>query len=269
MTYSTGLELILNAAEGALQIIVTDDEKILCAQQWHRPERATELLAPALAHMVKALGTDISLLRRIACVRGPGSFTGIRLVLATAAALRRTGRAQLAALDYLQALATTTTMAMRLPYGTRVLVVTHARRDSVHFRPFVSFGHQIPAQPTEPCTVPRPEDVPELARALAETCEGTHPLYVCGSALTRHPALRERLEGLAGTLPMPEVSIPSIAALCLLARHGDYFPEDVEPLYVRPSDAEENLPQLAERMGKDPEEAARDLVRLLHRPAGG
>ena len=27
--YSTGLELILNAAEGVLQIIVTDDEKLL------------------------------------------------------------------------------------------------------------------------------------------------------------------------------------------------------------------------------------------------
>ena len=47
----TGLELILNAAEGVLQIVVTEDEAILCAQEWYRSERATEILAPALAEL--------------------------------------------------------------------------------------------------------------------------------------------------------------------------------------------------------------------------
>ena len=97
----TGLELILNAAEGVLQIVVTEDEAILCAQEWYRSERATEILAPALAELATSLGIRWSDLRRIACVRGPGSFTGIRLTLATAAALRRCGRAQLAGLDRL------------------------------------------------------------------------------------------------------------------------------------------------------------------------
>ena len=50
--HSTGLELILNAAEGVLQIAVTDNEVLLCAQQWHRSERATEILAPALRDTV-------------------------------------------------------------------------------------------------------------------------------------------------------------------------------------------------------------------------
>ena len=96
----TGLELILNAAEGVLQIVVTEDEAILCAQEWYRSERATEILAPALAELATSLGIRWSDLRRIACVRGPGSFTGIRLTLATAAALRRCGRAQLAGLEF-------------------------------------------------------------------------------------------------------------------------------------------------------------------------
>ena len=99
--HSTGLELILNAAEGVLQIAVTDNEALLCAQQWHRSERATEILVPALRDICAALEVRLADFRRIACVRGPGSFTGIRLVLTTAAALRRTGRAQLAGLDYM------------------------------------------------------------------------------------------------------------------------------------------------------------------------
>ena len=107
MTTGTGLELILNAAEGALQMVVTEDETLLCAQEWRRPERATEILAPALRHICAALDLRLADFRRLACVRGPGSFTGIRLVLATAAALRRTGQVRLAGLDYLQALAAT------------------------------------------------------------------------------------------------------------------------------------------------------------------
>lgn len=93
MTTGTGLELILNAAEGALQMVVTEDETLLCAQEWRRPERATEILAPALRHICAALDLRLADFRRLACVRGPGSFTGIRLVLATAAALRRTAGA--------------------------------------------------------------------------------------------------------------------------------------------------------------------------------
>ena len=87
--HSTGLELILNAAEGVLQIAVTDNERLLCAQEWRRAERATEILAPALRDICAALDVRLTDFRRIACVRGPGSFTGIRLVLTTAAALRR------------------------------------------------------------------------------------------------------------------------------------------------------------------------------------
>ena len=122
--HGTGLELILNAAEGVLQIVVTEDEAILCAQEWYRSERATEILAPALAELATSLGIRWSDLRRIACVRGPGSFTGIRLTLATAAALRRCGRAQLAGLDYMQALATTAVMRRGMLYGGHVWVLT-------------------------------------------------------------------------------------------------------------------------------------------------
>lgn len=261
MSLDTGPELILNAAEGALQLLITEDEALLCAQEWRKADRATEILAPALDGMCRALGLKPAGFRRIACVRGPGSFTGIRLVLTTAAALRRAGGARLAGLDYLQALATSVAQRQRLPYGAAVWTLTHARRNLLHCQPFMAYGPRIPAQPASPVELCPPQEA--LRRIMSATPappEGaTQPqrVLVCGSGLARNAAVFAALPGM-GELPLPadavvtalpDLTLPDAAALCLLARHGDYFDKDVEPLYVRPCDAVENLPDLAPRLG--------------------
>lgn len=260
---STGLELVLNAAGGALQILVTENGRIRCFEEWLDASRATELLAPALEQLCRALGIAPAGFRRIACVAGPGSFTGIRLTLATAAALRRTGQAQLASLDFLQALATSAVMRRGLLYPASVLVITHARRDLVHYRPFCSYGPQIPAQPLAPVRLISPAEALRLM--------GEQPCHVCGSGLARNPrfftpeATGKGPSGAPMAVLMPELLEPDAAALALLARHGDYFPRDIEPLYVRPCDAVENLPELAARQGLDGGRVAAELEALLAR----
>lgn len=268
----TGPELILNAAEGALQIILTDDGRPLASQEWHRPERATEILAPALADMLQRLGLRPSDLRRIACVRGPGSFTGIRLVLATAAALRRAGKARLAGLDYMQALATSAVMARGMLWGGQVHVLTHARRNLVHYQPFMAYGPVIPAYATAEVRLLPPAEALEAVNAAVADRTGHEPAnsraglpLICGSALARN-ALFAPLDERHDLAALPRLIQPTQEALCLLARHGDYFAADVEPLYVRPCDAVENLPELSRRQGLDGAATLAELERLLHLP---
>lgn len=258
--YSTGLELILNAADGVLQIVLTENENSLCFQEWHT-DHATEILAPALQTIFTSCRRDMKGLRRIACVHGPGSFTGIRLVLTTAAAMRRVCKAQLGAINYLQALATTALIWRGLPYGQTVFCMMHARKGLTHFQQFTSFGPQIPAQPVD-----RIELLP-IARALeivqSQAC------HVCGSALARIPEVMAlsstNLAGQTETVFMANLQKPSADALKLLARHADYFPEDLEPLYVRECDAVENLREIATKRGDIPEQSAVKLVELLGR----
>lgn len=270
--HGTGWELILNAAEGALQIILTEDGRPLASQEWHRPERATEILAPALADMLERLEIRATDLRRIACVRGPGSFTGIRLVLATAAALRRVGKARLAGLDYMQALATSAVMARGMLWGGQVHVLTHARRNLVHYQPFMAYGPVIPAYATAEVRLLPPAEALEAVNAAVADRAGHEPAdcraglpLVCGSALARN-ALFAPLDERHDLAALPRLIQPTQEALCLLARHGDYFAADIEPLYVRPCDAVENLPELSRRQGLDGAATLAELERLLHLP---
>lgn len=262
--WSTGLELILNACEGALQIAVTDDEEVLCFQEWFAPRRATETLAPALKTIFSQLQVQPRHFRRIACITGPGSFTGIRLVLSTAAAMRRVTRAQLASLDYLQALASSAVIWRGLPYGKKVFVLTHARRNLLHMRLFISYGPQIPAQPLTELKLVTPQ------KALQEISGS--PSHVCGSALAQHPEIFKdpyadlEPEDHIGPVYMPRLIHPQLAALRLLARHGDYFPKDLEPVYARSCDAVENLPHIAQKQGVDPEQARARLEQILQQP---
>lgn len=257
----TGLELILNAAEGALQICVTANERLLAFQEWNEAETVSETLPWAIEGICHRSGISAAAFRRIACVTGPGSFTGIRVVLATAAALRRAGKAMLGALDYMQALATTAAMNLYLLHRQKIWALTYARRDLVHARAFISFGPIIPSQPVCELFLTSPDEARELVEK--EDC------FVCGSALARHPRIFEpswaNFAKSRGARFLPTITRPSPGALCLLARHADYFAEDLMPLYSRECDAVENLPEIARKLGRDPETAAKKLADILSR----
>lgn len=261
--YSTGIELILNASEATLQIGLTRDENPLCFQQWHLPARATEILAPALAHIFEALDIKAAGICRIACINGPGSFTGIRLVLATAAALRRVNGAYVAALDYMQALATTLSMQTGLLYGRKIYVFVNARRNLVHFQPFMSFGPQIPAQPLEEVILAEPREAISLV--------GPGKSFLCGSALRLYPQIFDPVRTGEGPAALPEACVfpelidPSWNTLRLLARHGDYFRKDLTPKYIRTCDAVDNINEIAPKQGMKGSEALEALNGILNR----
>ncbi len=261
---STGLELILCACEKELYIILTDNDELVCAHVWAMQDRSTEILAPDLKQILKLSGHTVPEIRRIGCVSGPGSFTGTRLVLATAAALRRGSGAQIASLDYMSALATTIAHTKDVPYGHTIWILTHARRNLVHARPFMSYG---PAMPPEPLAEVQLMSCAQAVQAVIRTAQDSRSLvYVAGSSLTRDPEVLAGLEAENTDRLVPCMTRrPSVDGLIMLSRDAEFVEKDVEPVYVRPCDAIENLPSLSERMGRNAEQSVRELDRLLSR----
>ncbi len=259
-----GLLLVLNAAEGLLQIVIADKSRVLCAQEWEAPSRGTEILAPALAGIFQGLKITAEHVEEIACVRGPGSFTGIRLTLATAAALSRVHHARLAGLSYMQALACA---ASRIPsFGAEkgiVWVITHARRDLVHAQPFcytaqmcsmLDAGREIP-QPLEDVALYPPAGVAQ------RICTEALPTLLLGSGVGRYLSLWQ--EACPQSVLAGHICHPSCTELWQLATRAEYTQQDIEPLYVRPCDAVEVLPRMAEQRGEKAAEVLERLESLL------
>lgn len=249
--------LILNASEGRIQILFVRENELLCAQEWSAPSQGTELLTPVLADTFRRLGLRPSDVSRIACVVGPGSFTGLRLVLTTAAAFRRATGAAVAPLNVLQALATSVPFGALFPRkGMRVRVITHARRGLVHGQDFL-FG---PGS-----SVPVPVNEPAMWE-IAAACGGERPDVMFGSGVVRNLQQLHELFGVPAPLFLTVPVQPSPQALLdltLALPESAWVHADLEPLYLRPCDAVDNLASIAAKRGQAPEAALAQLEELL------
>ena len=304
--------LVLNAAEGRVQMLIacpaSEFERTggvsipgcpdrnggyvpRCAQSWHAPSQGAELLAPALRDAWQRLRISPGDIKNIAVVRGPGSFTGLRLTLATAAGLARATGALQAGLEYLPLLAASA--AWRLGplagAGRCLWVLTHARRQLVHLQGFIMTPGQnrqkeaIPVSALGEIAVCTPEEAVQRILSFHETAASTGdgraalPPLLLGSGLTRNRDVLAALlktspngtdavaTGASGACPLfldPDFDHPTFDAMLRIAAALSFISEDVAPYYARPADAEENLERIALSLRLDPRQARARLGEL-------
>ncbi len=254
------LTCVLNASEGQLNIVLGTVDGILCSQSWATsakgPIKGAEILTPALDALFSISPFKINDVERWACVHGPGSFTGIRLVLGTVAGIRRITKAQNASIDFLQALAFDAhniCEQMLKADVQKVWTLSHARRDMVHCQTFSLNKNDLP----KPLNTARLAMIDEVIKELSNEDK---PLVI-GSGYAKNK------DWFDSHLPKDTTVIehvnPSSEALWQLALKANYHTNDLEPLYTRPCDAVENLDSIAKKQGMEPAFAHARLEELL------
>jgi tRNA threonylcarbamoyl adenosine modification protein YeaZ len=195
------------------------------------------LLPPAAQGCLQEAALTVRDLGRIVCVRGPGTFTGVRVSLAFGLGLGKGAGVPLAGLNYLPLLAQG---VLPLLQG-RVWILAYARRDLVYMQGFAAPGGE---EVTEARCVQR-------SQAAARINQDPGPAYVLGSALRHDIDFWQQSLSQAQILdsiwdnPGPE----NLLRQAMTAR------APAEPLYLRPSDAEANLARIAEQRGLSLEQA--------------
>ena len=248
------LTLILNTAEKRIQFLLCSGGAVLCAEDWLAQRGGTELLAPALRDAFTRLGMKPVELARIACVAGPGNFTGLRIGLTTASGLARAVDAKQAGLDYLQCLAFN---ASARP-GEEVLVMTNARKGLAYCARFRADENGIPRAEGRTFLLPLPP--------VPEGFDFGAPDFVLGSALSSNRAYLAPLFPASTRLLPPSADQPTAASLLAAEQLTDWASldgSDPAPLYLRDCDAVENFEAISRAQGRDPKRAHEELTRLM------
>ncbi len=245
--------LVLDGVSPELTVLLGRPGAAPLARRCPAAGHAGEALAPLVADVLAAAGLAPAALAGVASVRGPGSFTGIRVVLATALGLSLGAGVPMAGLDFLPLLAAS---AARAATGA-ILAITHARAGQVYVQSFLADGDLAPMGPPEALF---------LDAALARAADGAAvgPLWLVGNGAVRHREAFLRVVPLATVLG-PEACTPDPETALAAARAATYGFDPVSPLYLRPSDAEENLATLAAGRGLSPETAEALLARAVSR----
>ncbi|OIO04985.1 MAG: tRNA (adenosine(37)-N6)-threonylcarbamoyltransferase complex dimerization subunit type 1 TsaB [Desulfovibrionaceae bacterium CG1_02_65_16] len=249
--------LAINGADERLQMAIgsmhggteggTGEAVLLAAQEWTVPGQAMRFLAPGIRHMLDGLGAHAADIRRIACVTGPGSFTGLRMSLALAEGLAAGNGAQLAGIGHLELLAREA--AQTAPGDALALV--WSRRGQVYAQ---AFARESALTPPEVIML---EAMPAYLARLPR------PLVMLGGGLRRNLAFFAPLAAADADLRLlPRVwDAPRPQSLLELAAAALYGPGPLAPVYLRVSDAEDNLAAIAAGRGLSEAEAQTILAR--------
>ncbi len=205
-------------------------EGVLASFHSARDRRHAETLTPAIEFISKQARIEFGEISVVAVDIGPGLFTGLRVGIAAAKAIASALRVPMIGLSSLDLLA----FPLRHADGLIVPVID-ARRGEV----FTSMYRQVPGgiQRVEPYRLTSPE---ELAGELQAR---TEPALIVGDGALRYRKLFDdvRLVEVAEC----GFAYPSAAALVELAqpkalREEFVQPWELEPMYLRKSDAEIN-----------------------------
>lgn len=260
------LLLAINGTEETLQIILAarEDEgepyTMLESKALIVPGRSVNFLIPSVRDSLNLFGCTPENISRVALTSGPGSFTGLRLTFSAAAGLiagiNDPSKGMISAMEYLPVLAIGGAQSCALPVWT----VTHSRRMQVYLQGFESLSEEdiMP----KPLTPPLPVTVEEAEKIIVSYNQERAALL--GTGLVRNKTFFEKFlaENRNLTVLPERFNTPAPGDILLAANHAQYGRTFPMPMYLRGSDAEENLGSITRKRGISLHEAKRLLAHI-------
>ena len=243
------LVLALDTTTSSASCALARDGRVVCEQVNDAPNAHAEHLPGDLMLLLDRAGVELSAIDAFAIATGPGSFTGLRIGIATMQGLAFAERKPLIGVSGFAALAR---IAAPTPAGYGLATWVDAWRGEV-FAALYEDGREV----QEP-VVSRPE-------RLLESLRGRPTLFIGDGALVHGETIR-RMMGESARFADPQA--PALAGTMAVlagaeASAGEHPPHAIRPLYIRRTDAELALAkQEAELAKKDAGLARKDAGSL-------
>jgi tRNA threonylcarbamoyladenosine biosynthesis protein TsaB len=222
--------LALDTSHQRGSVAVSRGEEILSELLFDASDTHSATLLPGVDACLAAAKVALSDVGLFAVVRGPGSFTGLRIALATVKAFAAVRRASVAPVE------SCAVLAAAFPYAASpVLTLIDARRGEVYGALYETAGGS--PRLIVPLFSAKPEAIGGILAAHAVAV----PLILCGTGALRYRAALETEVPGGSRFAGERWAVPSASLCALLALEREPLSyEDLsalEPLYIRPPDA--------------------------------
>jgi tRNA threonylcarbamoyladenosine biosynthesis protein TsaB len=225
-----------DTATRATAVALSDDSGVVLEARddpppGHRP-RHVSLLLPLCGEVLERAGVGFRELERLAVGIGPGTFTGLRIGVATARALAQAAALPVVGVSTLQSLALEARQDNSFADAQAIAAVLDARRGEAFAAVWRTDGLEPPG---EPLIAPQALTPASLAARLAAL---SVPVLAVGEGAVE---FRQVLESSGAFVPDDgaEVHRVSAAGHCWIARRQPAAdPAEITPQYLRLPDAE-------------------------------
>ena len=201
----------------ALTLAILEDETLLAQMTLNIKKNHSITLMPAIDFLMKSLDMKPTDLDRIVVAQGPGSYTGLRMAVATAKTLAHTLKIELVGVSSLLVLVPEQVEGLVIP-------VMDARRNNV-YAGFYQSGQAV-----------RPEAHLPLAEVLEIAGVADQPVTFVGETAVFAEQIEAALPGVSVQPTLPDAAVIGRLGLDLPAQSI----HDFVPNYLKRVEAEEN-----------------------------
>lgn len=209
--------LAFDTSNQALSLSILEDEHLLAQTTLNIKKNHSITLMPAIDFLMNSLDMKPKDLDRIVVAQGPGSYTGLRIAVATAKTLAHTLKIELVGVSSLLALVPEQVEGLVIP-------IMDARRNNV-YAGFYQSGQAV-----------RPEAHLPLAEVLEMAGTADQPVTFVGETATFAEQIKDALPQAAIQSTLPDAATIGRLGLDLQAQSI----HDFVPNYLKRVEAEEN-----------------------------
>ena len=223
----------------AANVAVLEDDKLICEYTINTKKTHSQKLMPMIENMLKLSDLDIKEIDAIAICVGPGSFTGLRIGMATAKAMAHVNNIPLIGVNSLEILGANMDLCNR-----NICSILDAQRNQVYMNKYILKDDKI--------TELEEISIKLIDELLEEISSSNEDWVLVGEAVYKY---KEKIEEISNiTIPSPANNITKASTLCFVARDkmlaNDqvYNCYNINPMYIRKSQAEEQYEEKQKRL---------------------
>lgn len=223
----------------AASVAVIEDNQLVCEYTINTKKTHSQKLMPMIENMLKESDLNINDIDLIGICVGPGSFTGLRIGMATAKAIAHVNNIPIVGVTSLEMLAANMNLCDK-----KICSILDAQRNQVYTAKFEYIGNRL-VQIND-------TDILEIDKLINEISSSEDDYILIGEAVYKYEEKLKDIENIS--IPSPSHNVTKASSLCSIALEKYNQGENIEscytinPMYIRKSQAEVQYDEKMKRL---------------------